>query len=234
MKSLKSLKNLKSLKSRKNRKKYFIQILFLNIFLVLFFSEPLCASPSFEIATIEPARAFESESEPESEFEPELYHQVELIVFKNKNPEKFSEKIGVIDTVYLERCDEEKPLPEFLDEAMWQLTEHHQKLFYHKEYEILYHKRWKTVLNDKTIVYLKNEDHGFEGTVSSYEKNSRMHISADLSLKSDSKSHLKSVLNSLKQEKFKLIESRIIKNQELNYFDHPYFGALMICSLSGM
>lgn len=97
-------------------------------------------------------------------------------------------------------------------------------------YQILSHRRWVQNIDTKTAsdrIRIRTTGQAFpslDGTITFYVSRF-LHLNVDLALKDEVSSFLSSETTI---ENYRITEARRIKTSNINYFDHPQFGVLIL------
>jgi len=154
-------------------------------------------------------------------------YEVEVIVFENRDQDLNGGELWTRDRV--------KPIGVDLSQAVTvadppidsSLSKAAQRIKEDGRYRILMHKRWVQSPEAKSTSQMVRLDDGVEldGFVRFYLSRF-LHVEVDLALTKPTSGGLFSSETDINQL-YRLTQQRRVKSQEIHYFDHPLFGALV-------
>lgn len=186
---------------------------------------------NISLATILLIIAFAGTSVPVLAEESAPLYEVEVLVFKNLQKVSDSNEylvkesgsdtaLDIEDAIVIGKTPAENS----------QLSDAALKMQDSGDYQILSHRQWVQSVDTKTAsqpVRINNTGQTFpslDGTVNFYVSRF-LHLDVDLALEDEVSSFLSSDTTI---ENYRITEARRIKTSDINYFDHPQFGVLIL------
>jgi hypothetical protein len=157
-------------------------------------------------------------------------YEVEMVVFQNNLPDLEGGEIWSQDRVNTDIKDLDKAITvNDQPDPNSDLTQALQKLDGDDSYQILFHKRWVEEAkpeDDADLIRINNDDGSLDGTMKFYLSRF-LHIDVNLLLKqvppvADLQSDL-----APPTMYYRISEERRVGPDEMQYFDHPKFGAII-------
>ena len=169
-------------------------------------------------------------TQPSTEAPPKQY-EIEVMVFQNIRPELEGEELWMNERINPELANLEKaittPAPPREDSD---LTKAKEALEKDGNYRIMVHKQWiqtGDAPSDAAMIRMNTEDGELDGTFKFFMSRF-LHVDLNLLFREpDSKSMFQAGNADSGNINYEIREHRRVRSNELYYFDHPKFGALV-------
>lgn len=171
-------------------------------------------------------------TQPATEPAPKLY-EIEVMVFQNIRPDLEGNELWVNERVDPEIEDLDKAVAiTTAPNADSDMTKAREALEQDTNYRVLVHKQWvqnADARSEAELVRLNNEDGELDGTFKFFVSRF-LHVDLNLLLKETELTSMFQAENPVAAStiNYEIREKRRVRSNELQYFDHPKFGVLML------
>lgn len=178
-----------------------------------------------------PTLAMAKESSTAANASPSRVYEIEVMVFQNIQNELEGNELWTNERINMELKDIDKAIGvTALPREDSDLMKAHEKLDTDSSYRVLVHKQWIQNADPQSsarLVRLASDDGELDGTFKFFISRF-LHVNLNLIfLQSESKSIFQGAEDDSQQAAYQLRERRRIRSNEIQYFDHPKFGALV-------